>query len=126
SARPCAAVRTADESIGLLHLSFAKQKTAYDIGLGIPADRSSDLFPILASNLTSKEAKMGKVMRHTLGASLNIRHNLSSSKGPKRSEERRVGKECRSRWKTCDYKKKTMIQRRQRGGYGSAGEHAAG
>src|SRR5438876_764757 len=100
---------------------------------------------------------MGKVMRHTLGASLNIRHNLSSSKGPKplqlkllttyiprpsalrlplvprngcgrpgraperflplditslllhvifdarfllrqRSEERRVGKECRSRW----------------------------
>src|SRR5438445_186018 len=29
------------------------------------------------------EAKMGKVMRHTLGASLNIRHNLSSSKGPK-------------------------------------------
>src|SRR5262249_61755329 len=30
-----------------------------------------------------KEAKMGKVMRHTLGASLNIRHNLSSSKGPK-------------------------------------------
>src|SRR5262245_62996576 len=26
---------------------------------------------------------MGKVMRHTLGASLNIRHNSSSSKGPK-------------------------------------------
>src|SRR5438552_17287805 len=26
---------------------------------------------------------MGKVMRHTLGASLNIRHHLSSSKGPK-------------------------------------------
>src|SRR5260370_39611759 len=26
---------------------------------------------------------MGKVMRHTLGASLNIRHNLSSNKGPK-------------------------------------------
>src|SRR5438034_834611 len=26
---------------------------------------------------------MGKVMRHTLGASLNIRHNLSSSTGPK-------------------------------------------
>src|SRR5437762_10762008 len=38
-----------------------------------------DALPIL----TSKEAKMGKVMRHTLGASLNIRHNLSSSKGPK-------------------------------------------
>src|SRR5205807_10000739 len=26
---------------------------------------------------------MGKVMRHTLGARLNTRHNLSSSKGPK-------------------------------------------
>src|SRR5262245_63726873 len=26
---------------------------------------------------------MGTVMRQTLGASLNIRHNLSSSKGPK-------------------------------------------
>src|SRR5437762_7150996 len=37
----------------------------------------------MTTNLTSKEAKMGKVMRHTLGASLNIRHNLSSSKGPK-------------------------------------------
>src|SRR5712691_11857454 len=35
------------------------------------------------TNLTINEAKMGKVMRHTLGASLNIRHNLSSSKGPK-------------------------------------------
>src|SRR5450432_831283 len=35
------------------------------------------------SRVNSKEAKMGKVMRHTLGASLNIRHNLSSSKGPK-------------------------------------------
>src|SRR5438034_2409534 len=56
---------------------FFKQKTAYDIGLGIPAE------PLFRSNLTSKEAKMGKVMRHTLGASLNIRHNLSSCKGPK-------------------------------------------
>src|SRR5437870_13516638 len=85
---------------------------------------------------------MGKVMRHTLGASLNIRHNLSSSKGPKplqlkllttyipktsaftlafstsqrlrttrasartRSEERRVGKECRRRGGGCEYKKR--------------------
>src|SRR5207245_8013295 len=42
-------------------------------------NRSSDL---IMSNIQT-EAKMGKVMRHTLGASLNIRHNLSSSKGPK-------------------------------------------
>src|SRR5438132_11568776 len=40
-------------------------------------------FPTRRSSDLSKEAKMGKVMRHTLGASLNIRHNLSSSKGPK-------------------------------------------
>src|SRR5438046_10633730 len=102
---------------------------------------------------------MGKVMRHTLGASLNIRHNLSSSKGPKplqlkllttyipktsaftlafstskrlrttrasartfftfrhyitpsarnfRSEERRVGKECRSLWSVCRENKRDI------------------
>src|SRR5258708_2999814 len=64
---------------------FFKQKTAYEIGLGIPAEPlfRSERMPHDLSNLTSKEAKMGKVMRHTLGASLNIRHNLSSSKGPK-------------------------------------------
>src|SRR5438270_5328206 len=49
---------------------FLKRKTAEEFGLGIPAE------PLFRS-------KMGKVMRHTLGASLNIRHNLSSSKGPK-------------------------------------------
>src|SRR5215469_6574882 len=38
---------------------------------------------VASDNRSSKDAKMGKVMRHTLGASLNIRHNLSSSKGPK-------------------------------------------
>src|SRR2546426_731443 len=40
-------------------------------------------YGVLSLKKNSKEAKMGKVMRHTLGASLNIRHNLSSSKGPK-------------------------------------------
>src|SRR5689334_25124484 len=40
----------------------------------------STLFPYTT---LFRSAKMGKVMRHTLGASLNIRHNLSSSKGPK-------------------------------------------
>src|SRR5256886_3293173 len=38
---------------------------------------------LLLEKKNRKEAKMGKVMRHTLGASLNIRHNLSSSKLPK-------------------------------------------
>src|SRR5438309_1616059 len=49
----------------------------------IRSDKRSNLKGKKATNLTRKEAKMGKVMRHTLGASLNIRHNLSSSKGPK-------------------------------------------
>src|SRR5256885_588918 len=35
------------------------------------------------NNLTSTEDKIEKVMRHTHGSSLNIRHNLSSSKGQK-------------------------------------------
>src|SRR5437867_5325224 len=65
------------EQVHSCSVFFFKQKRAYEIGLGIPAE------PLFRSNLTSKEAKMGKVMRHTLGASLNIRHNLSSSKGPK-------------------------------------------
>src|SRR5438128_11205889 len=60
----------------LSHLYFFSHRTPtttiYTLSL-------HDALPIL----TSKEAKMGKVMRHTLGASLNIRHNLSSSKGPK-------------------------------------------
>src|SRR5262249_60833179 len=35
------------------------------------------------NHLNSKEGKMGKGMRQQVGARLNIRHNLSSSKGPK-------------------------------------------
>src|SRR5476649_2981064 len=50
---------------------------------GVASDNRSSLNGNKTTNLTSKEAKMGKVMRHTLGASLNIRHNLASSKGPK-------------------------------------------
>src|SRR6266403_3983524 len=50
---------------------------------GVASDNRSSRNGNKTTNLTSKEAKMGKVMRHTLGASLNIRHNLSSSKGPK-------------------------------------------
>src|SRR2546427_9784645 len=49
----------------------------------IASDNPNNLKGNKMNNLSSKEAKMGKVMRHTLGASLNIRHNLSSSKGPK-------------------------------------------
>src|SRR5260370_6201917 len=50
---------------------------------GVASDNRSSLTGNKTTTLTSKDAKMGKVMRHTLGASLNIRHNLSSSKGTK-------------------------------------------
>src|SRR5437762_10783583 len=69
----------------------------------IPRPPRSTLFPYTTlfrsnktTNLTSKEAKMGKVMRHTLGASLNIRHNLSSSKGPKPLQLKLAPSVCRS------------------------------
>src|SRR5262249_56402784 len=93
----------------LLYFFFFKQKTAYDIGLGIPAE------PLFRS-----EAKMGKVMRHTLGPLLEDKLCLIFKLAPSvcrmtfpilasllvrlvvlRSEERRVGKEGRCRWSRC-------------------------
>src|SRR5215216_4285692 len=63
---------------------WRKTESANGVHLeGVASDNRSSLNGNKTTNLTSKEAKMGKVMRHTLGASLNIRHNLSSSKGPK-------------------------------------------
>src|SRR5438105_9613586 len=64
---------------------FFKQKTAYEIGLGIPAEplfRSSfqKLLPILGT-ISGKTVKLMVLALICL-----------------RSEERRVGKECRSRW----------------------------
>src|SRR5437899_9667979 len=65
---------------------WRKTESANGVHLeGVASDNRSSCNGNKTTNLTSKEAKMGKVMRHTLGASLNIRHNLSSSK---RSEER--------------------------------------
>src|SRR5262250_1806216 len=63
---------------------WRKTESANGVDLeGVAGDNRSSRNGNKTTNLTSKEAKMGKVMRHTLGASLNIRHNLSSSKGPK-------------------------------------------
>src|SRR5262252_960361 len=63
---------------------WRKTESANGVHLeGVASDNRSSGNGNKTTNLTSKEAKMGKVMRHTLGASLNVRHNLSSSKGPK-------------------------------------------
>src|SRR5262249_5010579 len=50
---------------------------------GVDSDTRSRWNGTKTSSLTSEAANMGKVMRQTLGASLNIRHNLFSSKGSK-------------------------------------------
>src|SRR5205807_9121967 len=50
---------------------------------GVASDTRSTGNGNTTTNLISKADKMGKVMRHTLGASLNIILNLSSCKGPK-------------------------------------------
>src|SRR5205823_10534776 len=71
---------------------FFKQKTAYEIGLGIPAE---PLFRSYSNN-----------PKHLFQGYLNIYNNYfkapwmpdRTEANPKRSEERRVGKECRSRW----------------------------
>src|SRR5579859_8300590 len=63
---------------------WRKTESANGVHLeGVASDNRRSGNGSKTTNLTSKEAKMRKVMRHTLGASLNIRHNLSSSKGPK-------------------------------------------
>src|SRR6478609_4584376 len=63
---------------------WRKTESANGVHLeGVASDNRSSRNGNKTSNLTSKEAKRGTVTRHTLGARLNIRHNLSSSKGPK-------------------------------------------
>src|SRR5262249_56776994 len=69
---------------------FFKQKPAYEIGLGIPADRSSDLGipaePTLFRYTQDAFSRSGWLWP------------VDAKGEPLRSEERRVGKECRSRW----------------------------
>src|SRR5690554_8020712 len=95
---------------------FFKQKAAYEIGLGIPAEplfRSFcfklgyDATPfnqILKQNAKREmRLRLGKVTVADVLAAQPVTTNLLKFM---RSEERRVGKECRSRWAQYDYKKK--------------------
>src|SRR5207249_6850282 len=77
---------------------FFKQKTAYEIGLGIPAE------PLFRSGnhneLNQDDARYGFRCCHLKNiwtAPLPPETELSRQMTT-RSEERRVGKECRSRW----------------------------
>src|SRR5204862_3491983 len=94
---------------------FFKQKTAYEIGLGIPAEplfRSlqagtsavSDKLLDLAGLGGKSAADKGKDTRDYLAAAFP-ELNAWERAGADRSEERRVGKECRSRWVVGDEEK---------------------
>src|SRR5260370_35592672 len=93
---------------------FFKQKTAYEIGLGIPAEplfrlivtfmvnsreRSGintilhELNPLFTINVTMRDIKSKNVYSR-----VNSKATTQWRKTESRSEERRVGKECRSRW----------------------------
>src|SRR5205823_11527489 len=80
---------------------FFKQKTAYEIGLGIPAEplfRSLHRnFPVLYGNLPPREISMKDVFR---SGDSSKKFKIAEGQWYRyaRSEERRVGKECRSRW----------------------------
>src|SRR5438552_10243775 len=99
-------------SVAFLVLFFFKQKTAYEIGLGIPAEplfRSKKPPPVAFTHaysivIGSKHITLNATGGGFLTASKQFRHGATS-----RSEERRVGKECRSRWSPCHKKKNKKI-----------------
>src|SRR5579859_8292123 len=87
------------ELLGCFGFFFFKQKTAYEIGLGIPAE------PLFRSSFCVQpdiEAERKKRDEIEAGKSYCSR---------RRSEERRVGKECRSRWPPYHEKKKQSPER---------------
>src|SRR5690554_7814868 len=79
---------------------FFKQKTAYEIGLGIPAE------PLFRSSIDimGLQISISSLQTHNVNRCGRSRHLARKL----RSEERRVGKECRSRWSAYRYKKKRV------------------
>ena len=74
-------------------LFFFKQKTAYEIGTG---DWSSD---VCSSDLTFSKMHVQFTMTYLIFKAAYVCKNfVDLSNLTMRSEERRVGKECRSRW----------------------------
>src|SRR5205823_6885652 len=122
-------IHAADAAAGTLYFFFFKQKTAYEIGLGIPAEplfRSINTILYVPHRHVYGEQWI-KFMKDgvnatplpTVNTTGYIDHaaflgtiNPDTNKIPKhlfqRSEERRVGKECRCRWVTNHEKKKEI------------------
>src|SRR5690554_7767328 len=89
---------------------FFKQKTAYEIGLGIPAEplfRSNVYVGFLIQRNQSAAFSSGKVRpNHETNINIIARR---TGKDVNRSEERRVGKECRSRCSRLQYRKSKAV-----------------
>src|SRR5689334_23796847 len=88
-------------------LFFFKQKTAYEIGLGIPAEplfrskkRGTECFLVVFNR------PINILCRVSLFLSMALCLLLRLFVFRLRSEERRVGKECRSRWSPDHQRKK--------------------
>src|SRR5258708_27588534 len=95
---------------------FFKQKTAYEIGLGIPAEplfrsemqqQDNHEYPFLYQRQTCHQVQPNQATyqkRQKCQPATYLQDRKSGSAEvpacnvPSRSEERRVGKECRSRW----------------------------
>src|SRR5438876_6782502 len=92
--RPALVVAGHQIMVYLLHLLFFfKQKTAYEIGLGIPAE------PLFRSEKTeSLSSSWKRFCLFVCRALSSIMVICMLTAIRLRSEERRVGKECRSRW----------------------------
>src|SRR2546430_9446906 len=84
---------------------FFKQKTAYEIGLGIPAEplfRSQNVYRSVEHDQKTDQTSLGQfsgrvqqTYKHSVPRFFVPEHGTMFTL---RSEERRVGKECRSRW----------------------------
>src|SRR5438132_11684059 len=96
---------------------FFKQKTAYEIGLGIPAEplfRSKVQRTINASLkvwIATDRSRARRCVEACVYGTLDFVGYPRFPAPVERSEERRVGKECRSRWWPVHYKKKQIIEK---------------
>src|SRR5438270_13949640 len=99
--------------LGMTIFFFFKQKTAYDIGLGIPAEPlfRSPRFPapVDGMNIISNDGSNKLNRSRKARVSYKVQRTINASLNAARSEERRVGKESRSRWLAAALKKNTRI-----------------
>src|SRR5437868_15145121 len=90
---------------------FFKQKTAYEVGLGIPAEPLfRNRLLVLEKWFLENEKTVTQFCRK-LAAERPLKDIRDEYNYPKRSEERRVGKECRTRWSPYHEKKNKKIEK---------------